>query len=225
MERVCEQRTLHYCLPHLDATHVATLHVGHERHTLRRHDARTLAAARETNKALRLLPDALVTHFTPDLQLPAHNAQLLLVTIPSMRPDARLPTLLLTKIHVPKAACRAAAAEYSHPGVPHPAFVFAGVPDDGTDPDLPPDVDDWASAMDAAVQSIFQHAELLNIGGVIAAIVKQTITYANGISDLTMQIYEQALAHTSDPTQPNWVNEVPYSLPDGKPALGRSRYV
>ena len=224
-ERVCEQRSLHFSLPFFPADRVATLHVGHERHPLQHHDEHTLKAARTTNRALRLLPDALVTHFTPDLQLPAHSAQLLLVTTPSALPKARLPTLLLSKIHVPKAALRAAVAEGWVAGVPSPALVFAGVPDDGTDPDLPPDVDDWTSAMDAAVQSVFQHSELLNIGGPIAAIVKQAITYSNGISDLAMQILTQAQAHTGDPSQPNWVEEVSYSLPDGSPASGRSRYV
>jgi hypothetical protein len=91
------------------------------------------------------------------------------------------------------------------------------VPDDGTDPELPQDMDDFVSAMDAAVQGIFQHAELLNIGGDIAAIVKHVITYAKGTSDLAGQILAQAKAHMNDPTKPNWVSEVPYSLPGGEP--------
>lgn len=98
------------------------------------------------------------------------------------------------------------------------------MPDDGTDPELPPDVDDWTSAFDAAVQCVFQHSDLLNIGGTTAAIVKHTITYANGISDLAAQIYTQAEAHAGNPTQPNWVSEVPYSRPGGEPSsdYGRS---
>jgi hypothetical protein len=85
-----EQRNLHFSLPFLAADRVATLHVGRERHQLQLHDAHTLAAARTSNRALQRLPDALVTHLAEGLQLPAHNAQLLLVTTPSTSPRARL---------------------------------------------------------------------------------------------------------------------------------------
>jgi hypothetical protein len=228
MARPTEQRTLHFALPFLPDGREARLHVSTARHVLQRHTPGTLTAARRDNKALRQLPDHLVTHFVAGLMLPSDAAQLLLVSTPSLVPGARLPTLLLTKIHTPRAELRAALRRhYDHGPIfrrPHPALLMAGVPDPGTDPDLPPDVDDWTSAMDAAVQSVFQHGELLNTAAAASATVKAIITYSNGISDLATNICEQAMAHQGDPTQPNWVIETPYSNLDGTPSA-TSRYV
>ena len=228
MARPTEQRTLHFALPFLPDGREARLHVSAARHVLQRHTPATLATARKGNKALRLLPDRLVTHFVPDLVLPSDAAQILFVSTPSLVSGAKLPTLLLTKIHTPKAEFRAALRRLYDRGPafrrPSPALVMAGVPDPGTDPELPPDVDDWTSAMDAAVQLVFQHGELLNTGGTASATVKSIITYSKGISDLASQIYQQAMAHQADLSQTNWVYETPYSNLDGTPS-SKSRYV
>ena len=228
MARWYEERTLHFALPFVPADQQIKLHVGRARHILQPHTDTTRAAARRNNHALRLLPDQQLTHYVPPLQLPADQAQLLFVSTASRRPGAKLPTLLLVKLHVPKAAYRNALARErargAIPSKPHPALLLAGAADDGTNHDLPPDVDDWTSAMDAAVQAIFHHGELLNIGADAAATVKAIITYADGISDLAGQILQQATAHQNDPTAGNWVEEVPYSNPDGS-ASSKSRYV
>jgi hypothetical protein len=226
MARPTEQRTLHFALPFLATGCEASLHVGRARHPLQKHTANSLAASRRTNRALRLLPDHMVTHYVPEITLPSDVAQLLFVTTPSAVAGAKLPTILLTKIHTPQAAYREAVRRQYDRGFrkPHPALLMAGVHDDGTDPELPPDVDDWTSAMDAAVQAIFQHSELLNIDGTSAATVKNIITICNGISDLANQILQQATAHQQDPTATNWVFETPYSNPDGTPS-NTMRYV
>jgi hypothetical protein len=219
MARSYEQRTLHFALPFVREDAEIKLHVGRARHVLQRHTTATLTAARQINRALRLLPDHQVTHFVPNLQLPADQAQLLLVSTTSRRPGARLPTLLLTKLHVPKDAIRRVLEHEREKGTtrrPDPALLAAGVEDDGTDPELPIDVQDWATALDAAVQAVFQHGELCNIGADNAAKVTNIIrNHAKGISDLRSQIYQQAEAHMKDPSASNWVEEEPYSNPDG----------
>ncbi|MBV8704875.1 MAG: hypothetical protein JO118_14325, partial [Acetobacteraceae bacterium] len=69
--------------------------------------------------------------------------------------------------------------------------------------------------MDAAVQTVFQHGELCNVGADAASKVKYIIAHARGISDLASQILLQAKAHMKDPSAGNWVEEEPYSNPDG----------
>ena len=236
MARLYEQRTLHFALPFVPSDLEIKLHVGRARHVLQRHTTASLTAARQVNRALRLLPDHQVTHFAPDLQLPADQAQLLFVSTAPRRPGARLPTLLLTKLHVPKEAFRRVLererSRGTVPRFPDLALLTAGAEDDGTDPELPPDVEDWTSAMDAAVQAVFQHGELCNIGADAASKVKYIIKYhAKGISDLVSHILQQAQAHMQNPSADNWVEEEPYSNPDGsKPPPGsdiatKMRYV
>lgn len=197
------------------------------RHVLQRHTAASLAAARDTNRALSLLPDHQVTHYVPEIRLPADAAQLLFVTTPSRVAGAKLPTLLLTKIHIPKAAYRRAVSRRYARGPafhkPHPALLMAGVQDSGSDPNLPPDVHDWLSAFDAAVSIVFQHAELLNIGPDTAGTVTDIITFANGISDLATQIFNQVQDHQQNPSAENWVLQKPYTKRDGDP--DKWRYV
>jgi hypothetical protein len=110
MARSSEQRTLHFALPFVPGDLEIKLHVGGQRHLLQRHTTATLSAARQVNRALRLLPEDQVTHFVPDLQLPADQAQLLLVSFPlplrPIPPIQRLPILLLVKLHVPQNAVR-----------------------------------------------------------------------------------------------------------------------
>src|ERR1700709_1879948 len=103
MTRPMELRTLHFALSFLAAGQPACLHVGRRRHNLIRHTPATLAMARKVNRAVSMLPDHQVTHHVPDIELPADAAQLLFVTTPSKVPGAKLPTILLTKIHTPKA--------------------------------------------------------------------------------------------------------------------------
>jgi hypothetical protein len=207
------------------------LHVGGQRHLLQRHTTATLSAARQVNRALRLLPEDQVTHFVPDLQLPADQAQLLLVSFPlplrPIPPIQRLPILLLVKLHVPQNAVRTVLERKRANGTisrfPHPALLAAGAQDDGTDPELAVDVEDFTDFLDAAAACVFQHGELCNIGGVSAYTVKSHILQSRGISDLAIQIQQQLKNYLSG-KGPNWVEEVPYSNPDGTPS-SKSRYV
>jgi hypothetical protein len=206
------------------------LHVGRARHVLQRHTTASLSAARQVNRALRLLPHDQVTHFVPDLQLPADQVQLLLVSIQPLRPIPpiqRLPILLLVKLHVPQNAVRTVLERKRANGTisrfPHPALLAAGAQDDGTDPELAVDVEDFTDFSDAAAACVFQHGELCNIGGVSAATVKSHILWSRGLSDLANHIQNQLKDYLSG-KGPNWVEEVPYSTLDPK-SPPMSRYV
>jgi hypothetical protein len=103
---------------------------------------------------------------------------------------------------------------------------MAGVQDSGTDPELPVEVDDWDSAFDAAVQTVFQHGELLNVGAATAATVKSIITNVNDIVYLTQHILKQAEAHQKDPKAVNWVFETTYSnTPRSSTLSSKPRYI
>ncbi|HTW09785.1 MAG TPA: hypothetical protein VME46_19940 [Acidimicrobiales bacterium] len=223
-----ETRTLHFSLGFLRDGAPARLHVGRRRHTLRRHTEESRTRARVVNPALRLLADHQLTHFVEDVELPSDQAQMLLV---SSDPPAghTLPVILLTKIHVPRAARATAVRQRRAQGRvgPDPVLRFAGASQAdaaGAGDTIPVDVDDWVSALDAAVQCIFMHAELCNIGAATAATVIEVIKYSNGTSDLATVILQQAEQHQSDPSQQNWVYETPYSMPDGSPST-TMRYV
>ncbi len=215
-----ERRSLQFALPDLPHDRRATLHVGARRERLERHTARSREAARERNRALRLLPDSLVTHYVDDVELPATAVQLLFVTTPSPDAAASLPVMLLTKVHAPLVARRAAAERRLEAGDPRPSarMLFAGVPQAWTDPEMPWLVDDWTSAVDAAIQCVFQHLEMVSIDPTTAATVLDIIEYANGTSDLALAIAEQVAGSVSDPTAGSWVDEVPYVNADGSPS-------
>jgi hypothetical protein len=224
VERVTELRTLHFALPYLTGDEPVSLHVGTRRHPLQPHTEQTRAAARDRNGSLRLIPDDELTHVVEDVELPSDQAQLLFVTTPPAPGDV-LPIVHLTKVHVPLEARRAEAKRRAPTGHrrPIPRLAFAGTVDPPTLIDdtvnhaLPVQVDDWTSAMDAAVQTIFQHLELISIDPTTAATVLQIIEYADGTSDLASQIAQQAYAAYNDPSVQNWVYETPYIGLDGTP--------
>jgi hypothetical protein len=141
---------------------------------------------------------------------------MLLVTAPSKLKGAKLDTLLLTKIQVPRKSrekiFRQLVKDY-HPraSLPHPKLAAVGVKSTiKCDMDVILDVHDWATAMDAAVSIIFHHIELVNLGGETAATVTNIIEYSNGISDLAENILQQALANQKNPAVKNWAFETPY---------------
>ena len=67
-----ETATLHFDLSHLAPDQLFTLHVGSSRYDLAPHSRQTLARARRSNSALRLMRDDRVTHFTGPVQLPGN---------------------------------------------------------------------------------------------------------------------------------------------------------
>lgn len=214
---------LHFDLSFLPEDAQPTLHVGRGRVPLTRHSTESLRRHRGRNAALSLVPDQNVTHYAEGVGLPAEYVQLLLVTTPPKVEGARLKTLLLTKVYVPRAsrlrAARRVKKEYrARAAQPHPKLSAVGVSaaiDD--DEDVIVDVHDWTTAMDAAVSIIFHHVELANIGGDAAGTVTNIIEYANGISDLAAQILTQATQHQQNPSLQNWAFEAPYLDADMKP--------
>lgn len=216
--------TLHFDLGFVAAPTPLHLHVGTARVALRAHTEKTLAQYRAGNTGLQLLPDECITHFAPDLSLPADHAQLLLVTTQAQLPGAQLDTLLLSAVHVPRTAREALARHrltdsHPHTGMPHPKLASYGVKATLADaPEAIIDVHDFKTAMDAAVSLVFHHVELVNVGGTTSAAVHDIIEYSNGISDLAEQILQQALNHQKNPANQNWVYEAPYLNKDLKPS-------
>lgn len=225
-----ETRTLHFDLGFVPADRPLTLKVGTRRHTLLAHTPESLTRARQSNRALALLPDERISHYVADVDLPGDLAQLLMVTAPSAVEGATLDTLVLCCLHVPEAARRAVLErkrdEDHHSWTRcHPKLALAGVEVSAADDKSPIiDVHDWKTAYDAGVSIVFHHAELVNIDTNTSAGVKNIIEFSNGISDLATQILAQAQAHQQDPAKPNWVVEEPYLGPDMKPVKGSARY-
>lgn len=223
MPRDVAPTNLHFDLHFLAPEVQAKLHVGTGRHPLVRHTAESLRRHRALNAALGLLPDERVTHYVEGVELPTDCVQHLRVTCPPRGEGARLDTLLLSKIYVPR-RCREAHARrlleegHRNAGLPHPKLQAVGVSStlgDGAPVLL--DVHDWTTAMDAAVSIIFHHVELVNIGGDTAATVTNLIEYSNGVSDLALQILQQATLHQQDPTSQNWAFEDYYLDANMKP--------
>lgn len=223
-KRSTHKTALHFDLSFVPEGAPVQIHVGTDRIPLRRHTSESRRKHRGLDAALHLVPDESLTHFAEDVELPAENAQLLLVTTPSRLEDAQLDTLLLSTVHVPRAARERLVRErvengHPHAELPHPKLARYGARVTMAD-DIAPiiDVHDFKTAMDAAVSLVFHHVELVNIGGDTSAAVTDVIEYSNGISDLAEQIYEQALAHQKDPAKRNWVYEKPYLNEDLKPS-------
>ena len=209
-------QTLHFDLSFLAPNTICELHVGRERIELMPHTAETRDNHRNLNAALAYIPDENLTHHACDVKLPVDVVQHLLLTTASKVGGATLDTLLLSMIHLPRpsrvnhisALVKAGNAKTC---VPHPKLLkFGNQVTMAENQPVIVDVHDFKSAEDAAASIIFHHQELVNIGGDVATIVHNIIEYSNGFSDLAVQIYEQAMAHQSDPTNQNWAFESPY---------------
>ena len=215
--------TLHFDLSFVSPGTPCKLHAGSERIELVPHSEESRAEARRANSALVHVPDERLTHHASDVQLPSDLVQLLLVTTASKVKGSKLDTLLLSMIHVPRQARVNHIASLVSAGdptawLPHPKLAAFGKQlTMAADQPVIVDVHDFKTAEDAAASIIFHHQELVNIGGDVAATVHNIIEYSNGFSDLAEQIYQQARAHQSDPTNQNWAFESPYLDVDLKP--------
>jgi hypothetical protein len=207
---------LHFDLSFVLPDTPCKLHVGKDRIKLVPHSKESREEARQTNSALLYVPDECLTHYATDVKLPEDVVQLLLVTTGSKVDGAKLDSLLLSMIHLPRPARVKHIAELVKSGdakifLPHPKLMkFGKQVTMAENQPVIVDVHDFKSAKDAAASIIFHHQELVNIGADVATIVHNIIEYSNGFSDLAVQIYEQALAHQSDPANQNWAFETPY---------------
>jgi hypothetical protein len=224
MKRTTIDTTLHFDLSFVSDSAPVKLHVGSKRIPLQRHTAESLARHRAANAALRLIPDENITHFAEEVKLPQEYVQHLLVTTPSKTEGAKLDTMLLSMIHVPRSAREKVLKERiasAHPCIcaPYPKLAQYGVEATLADDPAPIiDVHDFKTAMDAAVSLCFHHLELVNIAAGTAATTTNIIEYSNGISDLAEQILQQAILNQKNPANQNWVYETPYLDKDLKPS-------
>ncbi len=212
-----ERRPLHFDLAHLSSEVEYTLHVGVDEHPLKRHDDRSRAAAQEHSPGLALVPETRLTHWVEDVELPAQNVILLLVTCPSAVEGAKLDTLVLSRLYVPIAARRRAWSTFNaRPrGSSHPKLAWYGVEGTVDDDAVAVELDDLSSAMEAAMAVVFMHPDLANLDPDTAALVLNHIYYSNGIGDLASSIQEQAEQHQHQPYRPNWVIEAGWRNLDG----------
>jgi hypothetical protein len=215
---VHETTTLHFDLSHLAPDQPFTLHVGSSRYDLAPHTRQTLARARRSNSALRLMRDDRVTHFTGPVQLPGNAPVLLRVTAPKRRAEEPLDRLVLVSLYLPRRVRLAGATRrrQRQPGRPvrlPPKLTARAVADtSGLPPDneLIGDIGDIQTAEDAAAALIFHHTELLTTQATPADdIINNVIVWARGIDALAQSIWAQSQEHEKDPTKPNWVSSVP----------------
>src|SRR5579872_882800 len=223
MNRATAPTTLHFDLSFAAEDAPLKLHAGRARLLLHRHTSESLKRHRVDNAALRLIPDANITHYVENVSLPKEYVQLLFVTTPSKLPGAKLDTMLLSMIHIPRSAREKVIYERLaclHPctHVPNPKLAMYGIQATlATDPTPIIDVHNYKSAFDAAVSLVYHHLELVNIGQDTGARVQNVIEYSNGISDLAIQILQQAIGHQKNPANQNWVFESPYLDKNLKP--------
>ncbi len=225
-----EITTLHFDLSFLPKGDTPLwLHVGTERIALCRHTEKSRTRCSTDQSIIGRLPAERVTHYAEKVSTPSDGVQLLLLKTPSQLPDARLDTLLLSMIHLPRAARRKMVENHraeNHPDAAkaHPKLLQYGL-EMNMLADASPivDVHDYKTAFDVACSLVYHHQELVNTGATTGARVHSIIEYANGTSDLAMSIYKQALEHQKDPGQQNWTYETPYLDGNGRPTQ-RSYY-
>ena len=215
---------LHFDLAHVPEDVPVQLHVGSKKILLEKHTDSSRQSARTRNQALTAIPDHRLTHHVFGVSLPAERPQMLLVTTPSKVKGAQYGTLLLSTVHIPRNHRKRLIHERVQSGhfvasVPHPKLAAYGANHTmASDPNVIIDVHDFKTAFDAAVSIVFHHVELISTDGGTSASVSNIIEYSNGISDLAMQILQQATAHQKDPSASNWVNESPYLDNNLKPS-------
>ncbi len=224
MAKSKESTHLHFDLSFLnDADIPLWLHVGTERIALCRHTQQSIDRFATDQPIIGRLPAERVTHYAENVRTPADSVQVLLLKTPNRLPDACLDTLLLSMIHLPRAARRELVEKHRKDGHPDAAKAHPKLLPYGLEmtmlADFSPivDVHDYKTAFDVACSLVYHHQELVNTGPKTGARVHSIIEYANGTSDLATSIYKQALEHQKNPDRQNWTFETPYLDGDGKP--------
>ena len=223
MNHSLENTTLHFDLSFMEQSTPVRLHVGAKKIDLKCHNTETIKKHSANNAALSLIPEKNITHYAEDVEVPKKYAQLLLLKTDSKIPDAKLDTLLLSMLHVPRKARVENAKRLvntNHPNAfkNHPKFGMYGK-EVTIMRDLSPtiDVHNLKTAQDAATSIVFHHQELVNIDFTTSATVHNIIEYSNGISDLTRKILDQATSHQKNSNNQNWAFQTPYLDKDFKP--------
>ena len=183
--RPTEHRTLHYDLSHLgDLEREYSFRHGTRKLPLRRHTAKTIAAAREAMPVLRLIPDRHLTHFVAaDLYTDAIGINS--VTVRKRIAGKAVDHVVHMAVHIPLAGQEHGAARYHRhrqelarkrgheiPRTVHPKLARHGVSyeqaqavltdSDGL-PTFPKHVNNFYTALDAAVTLLYHHQNLINL--------------------------------------------------------------
>lgn len=106
--------TLHFNLSHLERKHGYTVRVAMREYHVHAHTHETLAEHKQVNGFLRHIPDEQITHYAPDVELPANAMAIIMVYGPSEGKHGGKGPLLGMKIHVPAERRKAFWDAYPH---------------------------------------------------------------------------------------------------------------
>lgn len=197
--RKTEKLTLHFDLNHCPEAKEFTLSVLGKKYLLSRHDEETLATHQQNNRALALLSEPhkqKVSHFAPDVEMPADAVGIHLVTCSSADPNSLLPDLALAFVHVPTHAkrrhFRRKRKATSHPV---PSFLKSCGVETISDEDhaaVALDATSIITPFQAAETIIFNHPELMSARADIAANVLYNHIAQTLNADSTLPLYISA---------------------------------
>ncbi|GAA1990803.1 hypothetical protein [Catenulispora subtropica] len=219
--RPTEHRVLHYDLSHLGhPEREYTFRHGAHRLPLKRHTAHTRAEARAADPVLRLIPDRHLTHFVAaDLYTDAIGINA--VSVKKRVGGELVDRVVHMAVHIPAEGRRRGSARYWRhrvevarkrgvelPRTVHPKLARHGVTweqceevlgsADGGDgiPTFPKHVDNFYTALDAAVTLLYHHQNLINLdttdGGSTPQYLVDCITTAClATDDLVLEIQSE----------------------------------
>lgn len=219
-----ERRTLHFDLSHaaMVEPRLQVHRSAHHRALLTAHTAASRTLARAADPGLGPVPDAALTHYVVDVDLPADALQT--VWVMGRHPTTDEPVLGGAFIAVPRSAqamVRQRALAAGRAG---------GVPKVPLDPHIRP--------VDAATLLVFHHPDLMNLkpdlgGDILQRIQQLPCTDAGGgclpyLSTLSEQIALRIGMHGYPSTTPgSWCTLIPMTDADGRPSIdaqGQPRY-
>ena len=205
-----ETRTLHFDLSlfqgQLKKARLIALRSAAHGAPLRAHTDASRRRHRAQRPALAAIPDAQLTHYIEDVDLPSDALQLLTVT--GTHAATGEPVLCGMHVHIPGAALTALA---SQSGAPASLATSPG--------------NDYANPLSTAVSLVFHHPEVMNLNveqGAAILTAIQTLPCRDGDTTCTPFINTLAFAIASKwpatTTPGGWATLVPLTEADGTPA-------
>ena len=186
------------------------------------HDEQSRARHRADNPALADVPDALLTHYLDDVDLPADALQLFWVT--GKIGDARQDSALAVNVFRPRATAQRSARVASAAGrdpMRSAKALFYGLTSNAAPGDALPNLDDFVTPVDSAVALVFHNQEITNIdpdmGSDILTLI-QTLPCAPSQPECTPflgTLAEQIAASWPATTTGGWATLVPLTDQDG----------
>lgn len=192
------------------------------RRLLKAHDSASRAWHRAMDTSLEAVPDAQLTHYLDDVDLPAGALQGLQVT--GRHPQDGRPLLAAAKIHVPSSTRRVREARRREPGTAAHRLAESAATQAGHT------LDDRATPWDTAVYLVFHHPEVMNLNPDLGAEILDRIanlpcdpddpTCTPLLGNLAFKIASLVSTAGYPSTTPgSWATLVPFVDLDGNPVL------